>query len=83
MCLFVCVCTCVMVSVAVCRPRSVLVEAQAVGRDRGRAVVAQRRRTAGTAVHILHVHTTVTAGQVVLTHPAEHTRTHTNTHREL
>lgn len=59
--------------VAVCRPGPVLVEAQAVGRDGGWAVVAQRGGTAGTTVHILHVHATVTAGQVVLTHPAEHT----------
>lgn len=57
-------------SVAVCRPRSVLIEAQAVGRDGGRPVVAQRRRTAGAAVHILHVHTAVAAGQVVLSHSA-------------
>ncbi len=85
MCVIVCVlvCTCVVVSVAVCRPGPVLVEAQAVGRDGGWAVVAQRGRTTGAAVHILHVHTTVTAGQVVLTHPAQraHTHTHTSTHR--
>lgn len=67
--------TCVVVSVAVRRPGSVLVEAQAVGRDGGRAVLAQRGRTTSTAVHILHVHTTVAAGQVVLTHPAVHTHT--------
>lgn len=70
------VCTCVVVSVAVCGPGSVLVEAQTVRRDGGRPVVAQRGRTSGAAVHILHVHTTVAAGQVVLTHPAEHTHTH-------
>ena len=68
-------CTCVVVPVAVCRPGSVLIQAQAVGRDGGRPVVAQRGRTASTAVHILHVHTAVTAGQVVLTHPREHTHT--------
>lgn len=33
----------VVMPVAVRRPRSVLVEAQAVGRDGGRPVVAQRR----------------------------------------
>lgn len=62
-----------MVSVAVRRPGSVLT--QAVGGDRGWAVVAQRGRPAGTAVHVLHVHAAVAAGQVVLTHPAEHKRT--------
>lgn len=68
-----------MVSVTVCCPCSVLVEAQTIGRDGRRAVVAQRGRTTGPTVHILHVHTTVTAGQVVLTHPAEQTNTHTHT----
>lgn len=66
-----------MVSVAVCSPGSVLVKAQAVGSDRGRPVLAQRGRATGAAVHILHVHAAVTAGQVVLTHPAENTHTHT------
>lgn len=67
------ICTSIAVSVAVCRPGSVL--AQAVGCDRGWAVVAQRWRPTGTAVHILHIHAAVTAGQVVLTHPAEHEHT--------
>lgn len=71
--------TCAAVPVTVCRPRSVLVQAQAVGRDRRRAVVAQRGRAAGPAVHVLHVHAAVTAGQVVLTHPVGNggKRTHT------
>lgn len=73
-----CVCvTCVVVPMTVCGPGSLLVEAQAVGCDRGRPVVAQRGWTTSAAVHILHVHAAVTAGQVVLTHPAEHTHTHT------
>lgn len=67
------ICTSIVVSVAVCRPGSVL--AQAVGCDRGWAVVAQRWRPTSTAVHILHVHAAVTAGQVVFTHPAEHKHT--------
>lgn len=68
--------TCVVVSVTVRRPRPVLVETQAIRRDGRRPVVAQRGRAAGPAVHILHVHAAVAAGQVVLTHPAERNSTH-------
>lgn len=64
-----CARTCVVVPVAVRGPRPVLVETQAVGRDRRRPVVAQRGRAAGAAVHVLHVDAAVAAGQVVLTHP--------------
>lgn len=73
-------CTCIVVPATVCRPCSVLVEAQAIGRDGRRAVVAQRGRTAGPAVHILHVHATVAAGQVVLTNPAEQTHAEKHTY---
>lgn len=67
-----------MVSVTVRRPRPVLVEAQAVGRDGRRPVVAQRGGAAGPAVHILHVHAAVAAGQVVLTHPVEQKKNRTH-----
>lgn len=50
-----------------------LVQTQALGGD-GVWVVAQRRGAPCT-VHILHVHTTVTTGQVILPHPAtQHTQ---------
>lgn len=75
--------TCIVVPATVCCPCSVLVEAQAIGRDGRRAVVAQRRWTAGTAVHILHVHATVAAGQVVFSHPAEQKHTEKHTHTTL